>query len=101
MKVVVTYHDNESHLLEEVQKLAKANYGSGASVRVMPESDTPLDIIYFGIQRYITGKHLSLLYDSGALYQKELEKLRSETLYKLGEILNEVLMDNEARIHGE
>jgi len=67
----------------------------------MPESDTPIDIIYFGIQRYITGKHLSLLYDSGALYQKELEKLRSETLYKLGEILNEVLMDNEARIHGE
>lgn len=101
MKVVLTYHDNESHLVEEVQKLAKTNYGNSANVQVMPESDTPIDIIYFGIQRYITGKHLSLLYDSGALYQKELEKLRSETLYKLGEILNEVLMDNEARIHGE
>lgn len=98
MKVVLTYHDNESHLVEEVQKLAKANYGNSASVQVMPESDTPIDIIYFGIQRYITGKHLSLLYDSGALYQKELGKLRSDTLYKLGEILDEVLMDTEGRI---
>lgn len=98
MKVTVEYYDTESLLVEEIQKQAKTNYGATASVKVTPESDTPLDIIYFGLQRYITGKHLSLLYDSGSTYQQDLEKLRAETLYKLGEILDEVLMDNEARI---
>lgn len=98
MKVEITYHDNESLLVEEVQKQAKTNYGASASVKVLPESDTPLDYIYFGLQRYITGKHLTLLYDSGPTYHQDLEQLRIETLYKVGEILNEVLMDNEARI---
>ncbi len=98
MKVLLEYHDNESLLVEEVQRQAKENYGATASVRVVPESDTPLDYIYFGLQRYITGKHLTLLYDSGSTYHQDLEQLRNETLYKVGEILNEVLMDNEARI---
>lgn len=98
MRVTVRYHDNESLLLEEIVKHAKTNYGAGASVTVAPESDTPLDHIYFAIQRYITGKHLTLLYDSGPTYQKDLETLRSETLYKLGEILDEVIIDNESKI---
>lgn len=98
MKVQVEYHDNESLLVEEVQRQAKENYGATASVKVLPESDTPLDYIYFGLQRYITGKHLTLLYDSGSTYHQDLEKLRTETLYKIGEILDEVLMDNESRI---
>lgn len=98
MKVTVTYHDNDSFLLEEIQKHAKTNYGATASVTVAPESDTPLDQIYFGIQRYITGKHLTLLFDSGPTYQKDLEALRAETLYKLGEIVDEVIMDNESKI---
>lgn len=98
MKVIVQYHDNDSFLIEEVIKQAKTNYGATASVRVTPESDSPLDYIHFGIERYITGKHLTLLYDSGSTYHQDLEKLRNETLYKLGEILDEVLMHNEARI---
>ena len=98
MRVQIEYHDNEALLVEEVQKHAKTTYGNTASVKVLPESDTPLDYIYFGIQRYITGKHLTLLYDSGSTYHQDLEQLRIETLYKVGEILNEVLMDNEARI---
>ncbi len=98
MKVTVNYHDNSSFLIEEVIKHAKDNYGATASVTVTSESDAPLDVIYFGIQRYITGKHLSLLYESGPTYQKDLKQLREETLYKLGEILDEVLMDNEHRI---
>ena len=100
MQVIVKYHDTESFLIEEVQKQATNNYGKTATVQVLPESDTPLDIIYFGIQRYITGKHLSLLYDSGHSYQQDLDKLRKETLYKLGEILDDVLMENESRIQG-
>lgn len=98
MEVVVRYHDNESFLIEEIIKNAKNSYGSSAKVEVFPESASPLDYIYFGIQRYITGKHLSLLYDSGSTYQADLGVLRSETLYKLGEILDEVLMDTEERV---
>jgi hypothetical protein len=98
MKVTVTYHDDESFLIEEVIKQAKNNYGVSASVTVSPISDTPLDYIQFGIQRYITGKHLSLLYDSGPTYQQDLKQLRSETLYKLGELLDEVIISNESKI---
>lgn len=98
MEVVVRYHDDESFLIEEVIKSAKNNYGSTAKVEVLPDSTSPLDYIHFGIQRYITGKHLSLIYDSGSSYQADLGKLRSETLYKLGEILDEVLMETEDRV---
>lgn len=101
MQVIVKYHDNESFLIEEILKTAKNNYGAAASVEVLPESNTPLDFIYFGIQRYITGKHLSLLYDSGPTYQQDLEKLRAETLFKLGEMLDEVIIENEHKIQEE
>lgn len=98
MEVTLKYHDNSSFLVEEVTRQAKQNYGEGVSVVVAPESDSPLDQIYFGIQRYITGKHLTLLFDSGSTYQQDVAKLRSETLYKLGEILDEVIIDNEHKI---
>jgi hypothetical protein len=97
MKVKIEYHDNESFLIEEVIKNAKNNYGNSVRVEVGPESSSPLDYIYFGIQRYITGKHLSLIYDSGSTYQIDLGVLRADTLYKLGEILDEVLMDTEEK----
>jgi hypothetical protein len=98
MKVNVQYHDTESFLIEEVVRRAKQNYGDNVSISISPESDSPLDLIYFGIQRYITGKHLSLIFDSGPTYSQELKTLRAETLYKLGEILDEVLMDNESKV---
>ena len=101
MKVILEYHDSDSFLVEEVIKQAKTNYGATASVRVLPESDTPIDYLYFSLQRLITGEQLSLLYESGALYPKHLDKLRAETLYKVGEVLNEVLIDNESKIKGE
>lgn len=101
MQVIVKYHDIDSFLIEEVQKQAKNNYGKTASVEVLPDSNTPLDFIHFGIQRYITGKHLSLLYDSGSTYQQDLENLRAETMFKLGEILDEVIMENESKIQGD
>lgn len=101
MQVTITYHDNDSLLIEEVVRQAKNNYGDRTNIKVAPESDTPIDHLYFAIQRLITGEHLTLLYDSGSTYQKDLEKLRAETMYKLGEVLNEVLMDNEFKIHQE
>jgi hypothetical protein len=99
MQVIVKYHDNDSFLIEEVIKQAKDNYGAKASVKVLPESDTPIDYLYFALQRLITGEHLSLLYDSGSTYHQDLGKLRAETLFKVGEVLNEVIIDNESRLH--
>lgn len=98
MKVTVEYYDSESFLIDEVIKQAKHNYGSSASVKVAAESEYPTDIIHFGIQRYITGSHLTLLFESGSTYQQDLKKLRAETLHKLGEILDEVIMENESRV---
>lgn len=101
MQVIVKYHDNDSLLLEEVVRRAKDNYGSQVSVKVLPESDTPIDYLYFALQRLITGEHLSLFYDSGPTYQQDLAKLRAEIMYKVGEVLNDVIIDNEHRLHQE
>ncbi len=101
MQVTVTYHDQDSFLVEEVIKHAKDNYGSKAIVRVAPESDAPIDFLYFALQRLITGDHISLLYDSGPTYQQDLKKLRAEMMYKVGEVLDEVIMNNEHKIQGD
>jgi len=98
MQVTVSYYDNDSFLIEEVIRQAKTNYGNQAQVRVAPDSDTPIDHLYFALQRLITGDQLSLLYDSGAMYPKDLAKLRSEILRKITEVLDDVIIDNESRL---
>lgn len=101
MKVEISYFDSDSFLLEEVVRQAKDNYGAQASVKVLPESDTPIDYLYFALQRLITGEHLSLLYDSGPTYQQDLKKLRAEIMYKVGEVLDDVIINNEHRLTQE
>jgi hypothetical protein len=98
MQVTVKYYDNQSFLVEEVIRQAKNNYGTQAHVSVAPDSDTPIDYLYFAIQRLITGEHLSMLYDSGELYQKDVGRLRAETLRKISEVLDDVIMENESRL---
>ncbi len=101
MRVTVKYHDLDSFLLEEVVQQAKRNYGDTASVTVLPESDTPIDYLYFALQRLITGDHITLLYESGPTYQQDLAKLRADIMYKVGEVLNDVIMDNEHKVAGD
>jgi len=101
MQVIIKYYDNQSFLPEEVIRQAKDTYGKQASVTVRPESDTPIDYLYFALQRLITGEHLSLLYDSGPTYQQDLKKLRAEIMFKVEEVLNDVIIDNEHRLHQE
>lgn len=98
MKVVITYNDNESFTKEEIVRAAVHNYGRAVDVQVTSESGNAHDLIYFGLQQMITHEQLSLVYDKGASYQKDLRKLRAETLYKLEEILDSVIVDNEARV---
>jgi len=98
MKVTITYHDNESFTVEEVVKQAMHNYGRQVQVEVMPESTIAYDHIYFGLQQLVTHKQLSMLYDRNSDYQSDLKKLRSEVLYKVTEIIDQVIVDNESKV---
>ena len=98
MKVTITYHDNDSFTVEEVVKHAIHNYGRAAQVEIMPESTMAYDHIYFGLQQLITHEQLSLLYDRDAAYQSDLKKLREQVLYKVTEIIDRVIIDNESKV---
>jgi len=98
MKVSITYHDNESFTIEEVVKQAVHNYGKTAIVEVMPESTLAYDHIYFGLQQLVTHEQLSLLFERNANYQKDIRKLREEVLYKVTEIIDQVIIDNESKV---
>lgn len=98
MKVTIKYHDNESLTVEEVVRQAEHNYGKSVTVEITPESTMAYDHIYFGLQQLITHQQLSLIYDSGGSYQQDIKKLRSEVLYKIQEIIDQVIIDNEAKV---
>jgi len=98
MKVTLSYHDTESFTVEEVVCQAIHNYGRQVKVEITPESTKVHDLIYFGLQQMVTHQQLSILYDRGNTYQADLKKLRSEVLYKLEEILNQVIIDNESKV---
>lgn len=98
MKVTITYHDSESFTVEEVVKQAMHNYGRQIQVEVMPDSTIAYDHIYFGLQQLVTHKQLSMLYDRDSDYQSDLKKLRSEVLYKVTEIIDQVIVDNESKV---
>ena len=98
MKVQITYHDNESFTMEEVVKQAVHNYGKAVNVEITPESSLAYDHIYFGLQQLITHEQLSLLFDKDTAYQQDLKKLRESVLYKVTEIIDQVIIDNESKV---
>ena len=98
MKVQITYHDNESFTVEEVVKQAVNNYGRLAQVEIMPESTMAYDHIYFGLQQLVTHEQLSMLFDKGISYQQDIKKLREQVLYKVTEIIDQVIIDNESKV---
>lgn len=98
MKVTITYHDNDSLTVEEVVSQATSHYGRAAKVEIMPESTMAYDHVYFGLQQLITHRQLSLLYDRGSNYQQDIKSLRQEILYNIYEIVDQVIIDNEAKV---
>ena len=98
MKVNITYHDLDSLTVEEIVRQASHNYGKNVKVEITPESWIAYDAIYFGIQQLVTHEQVSMLYDKHSNYQHELKKLRSDVLYKIEEILDQVIIDNESKI---
>lgn len=98
MLVTIEYHDNDSFTVEEVVKQAVTNYGKSVTIKVAPESSMAYDYIYFGLQQLITHEQLSLLFDKGAAYQKDIKALRDSVLYKVTEIIDQVIIDNESKV---
>ena len=98
MEVTIKYNDEHSLTVEEVVRQATHNYGKHIEVSIMPLSTKAYDLIYFGLQQIITHKQLSMLYEDKHLYQKNIQTLRNETLFKIQEILDQVIIDNEAKV---
>jgi hypothetical protein len=98
MKVTITYHDHDSFTVEEVVKQAIHNYGKTAQVDVMPETTLAYDHIYFGVQQLVTHEQLSIWYDKHAVYQHDIKALRQRVLYKITELLDQAILDNEAKL---
>jgi hypothetical protein len=98
LKVTITYHDNDSFTMEEVVKQAVHNYGRTAQIEVMPESTMAYDHIYFGLQQLITHEQLSMLFERDSSYQQDIKKLRDQVLNNVTEIIDQVIIDNEAKV---
>ena len=98
MRVNIEYYDNESLTIEEVVRQAEHNYGKHVKVEVMPESTIAYDLIYFGLQQLLTHEQLSMLFSKSDSYQQDLKKLRSDVIYKIEEIIDQVIIDNESRV---
>ncbi len=98
MHITLKFYDTDSLTVEEVVQRAVRNYGSNTEVEIMPDSTKAHDMIYFGIQQIITNRQLELFYDNKLEYHKKLQELRNETLYKIQEILSQVIIDNESKV---
>ena len=98
MQVTLKYYDNASLTVEEVVQQAQNNYGKNVKVEIMPDSTIAYDLIYFGLQQLITHEQLSLFYSNSDSYQGDVQKLRSEVLYKVQEIIDQVIVDNESKV---
>lgn len=98
MKVKIEYYDSDAFTVEEVVKHAVQTFGKSAQVEVQADSAAPHDNIYFALQQIVTYRQLALLFDSKDTYQTDIKALRAETLFKLTEILDSVIIDNEARV---
>lgn len=98
MKVNVSYHDIDALTVDEVVAQAKHNYGKMVQVTVSPETNTAESYIYFGLQQLVTHEQLSLLFDRNANYQQDIKHLRNTALFKVTELLDKVLLDNEDKV---
>jgi hypothetical protein len=101
LKVNISFHDRDSFTTEEVIAAARRNYGRNVEVTITPESSKVEDILYLALQSLITQDQLSLFFDNKDTYSKELSKLRTEVMYKVQEVMDLVIVDNETRLTGD
>ena len=98
MKVIVTYFDEDALTKEEAVKLAKLKTGTNSNVEVTADSFAPHDLILFALQQMITAEQADLIFSGGLNYNSTIRVLRGETIAKLTEMLDTVIIENEARL---
>jgi hypothetical protein len=98
MKVNISYHDVDALTMEEIVSRAVTNYGRAAKIEIQPESNLAYDQIYMGIWQLLTHRQISLYHDKSGTYQADLKGLRADILYKIQEILDQVIIDNESKV---
>jgi len=98
MKVTITYYDHASLTKEEVIRNAKELYGEYTEVTVAPETNEPIDMIYFAIQQLLTYEQLSLLFDNEHVYETKIAELKSRMLGTIAKELDSVIKDNKVRV---
>jgi hypothetical protein len=81
-----------------VVRQATHNYGKLAQVEVMPDSTMAYDHIHFGLQQLINHEQFSMLFDRDSNYQADVSKLRKEVLYKVSEIVDQIIIENESKV---
>jgi len=64
----------------------------------MPDSTMAYDHIYFGLQQLVTHEQLSMLFDKDSSYQQDIKRLRNQIIYKVTEIIDQVIVDNESKV---
>lgn len=97
-KVTVQYEDTTSLTIEEIVKQAEANYGKLTTVEVTSSSQLPHDQLYWAIQQIITRQQISLLFDRTGSYNNDIKKLKLEVVKDITEIVDQVILDNEAKV---
>lgn len=101
MNVTLQYSDSSSFTIDEIKAQAERNYGSGVSVKVMPESTRPADLVEFAIGIWITGDQVSYYYDDPHTYKDKMKTLKAELMYRYGEAIDSVIKDNERKLTGD
>lgn len=101
MKINIEYHDPSALTIEEIVKNAKRTYGPTCNVKVSPESYLPHDLIAHALWQMTGAEQTAIFFNEGVLYPKKLKELRASVLYKMEEILDDVLIENEKRLTGE
>ena len=103
MIIRITTKDEEAFTADEIKAVTRQVYGNPVLVEVLPDGDTPKDHIYFGVQQLITSAHLDLVFEhnNDNVYKEKLTELKRGVLANLEKIINQVIVDNEAKLQGE
>lgn len=100
-KIIIEYFDTEALTVEEIVKNAKRVHGSTSTIKVLPDSMLPHDLIQFALWQMTAAEQTGIFFNEGALYPQKLKELRASIIYKLEELLDDVLLENEEKITKE
>lgn len=98
MEVNIRYHDHHSLTVEEVVKHAQEAFGSRVKVECRPDSHLPDDYLTFALHQLITHEQLSIFFARGSDYNTEISKLRAKVLNRVGEMIDQVILENESKV---